>query len=111
MENCRRLPPALPSSPVCRLVAAFVLLMLQAIATAMAHTVVVDSADAFNRAVAAAKPGDVIDIANGRYDSWKIEVPKTVSGSPRRSKARNRRHNPAREPYSNSDSMLMWRMG
>jgi poly(beta-D-mannuronate) lyase len=81
MENCRRLPPALPSSPVCRLVAAFVLLMLQAIATAMAHTVVVDSADAFNRAVAAAKPGDVIDIANGRYDSWKIEVPKTVSGS------------------------------
>ena len=36
---------------------------------------------------------------------------KMVSGSLRFSNARSTRQSPAREPYSNSDSMLMCRMG
>ena len=40
-----------------------------------------------------------------------IATPNTVSGSLRSSNMRSRRHSPAREPYSYSDSMLMWRIG
>ncbi len=44
----------------------------------------VTSPEEFERAIAAARPGDTITIANGRYDGWRLEVPATINGKDRR---------------------------
>jgi poly(beta-D-mannuronate) lyase len=41
----------------------------------------IQSLEAFERAIAAARPGDTIVIADGRYDGWKLNVPPKVSGA------------------------------
>jgi poly(beta-D-mannuronate) lyase len=39
------------------------------------------SAEDFGRAIAAARPGDVIVIADRRYSDWQLQVPASVSGT------------------------------
>jgi poly(beta-D-mannuronate) lyase len=55
--------------------------LLAAAGTSEARTFTVASPGEFAAAIAAAAPGDTIDIAPGRHGDWKLVIPKTASGA------------------------------